>query len=389
MGPCYNRRASSECDLTMDTATKMTHSLAPALRVIGNKYRLQILQLLDSGASTVGGIADRLGLPQRTVGRHLGILEDYGLVRPDVSSGNGRFYALDRQKAAMLNASFISLMGRVGSSEPSNTTRSSAAATEENLPLAVPQTPEACKSCQNASFVREVLDELDQSIDKAQQYQARLRQMSSQVLTAQEEERKRIAREMHDDTAQALTSVLVRLRLLERSAENERLRGGLTELRELTGATLEGVRRMAIDLRPPMLDDLGLEAALGSFVQDFSRRWPTEAKLTVGRLGRIPPDVELVLYRIVQEALSNVARHANASHALVRLTRRGRALRMVIEDDGLGFDLDAVRRSRESGLGLFGMEERLALVGGSLQVESAIGRGTRVSAEVPLPQRRR
>src|SRR3990172_9108925 len=174
IGPCYNRRASRECDLTMDTATKMTHSLAPALRGIGNKYRLQILNLL-------------------------------------VSWGNGRFYALDRQKAAMLNASFISLMGRVGSSEPSNTTRRSAAATEENLPLAVPQTPEACKSCQNASFVREVLDELDQSIDKAQQYQARLRQMSSQVLTAQEEERKRIAREMHDDTAQALTSVLVRL----------------------------------------------------------------------------------------------------------------------------------------------------------------------------------
>ncbi|OFW62374.1 MAG: hypothetical protein A2Y74_07245 [Actinobacteria bacterium RBG_13_63_9] len=234
-----------------------------------------------------------------------------------------------------------------------------------------------------------MLDELDQSLANAQEYQARLRQMSSQVLTAQEEERKRLAREMHDDTAQALTSVLVRLRLLERSAGDERLRAALVELRDLTGVTLEGVRRLAIDLRPPMLDDLGLEAALRSFVQDFSRRWPTGATFTSGRLGHVPPDVELVLYRIVQEALSNVARHANASQALVRLTRRGRALRMVIDDDGRGFDVDAVRRSRESGLGLFGMEERLALVGGSLRVESAVGRGTRVIAEVPLPQRRR
>lgn len=375
--------------MTPDSATGMTDALVPALRVVGSRHRLEILYVLSGGVSSVNHIAEEIGLSRRTVNRHLAVLQEYGLVKSQPSSGNGRFYALDRDKAAMLNASFISVMARVGSAEPSASSPESAAASEESLPLAVPQTPEACMRCQNASFVRDVLDELDQSLVKAEQYQARLRQMSSQVLTAQEEERKRIAREMHDDTAQALTSVLVRLRLLERSAEDERLRAGLTELRDITGAALEGVRRLAIDLRPPMLDDLGLEAALRSYVQDFSRRWPTGATFTSGRVGRVPPDVELVLYRIVQEALSNVARHANASQALVRLTRRGRALRMVIEDDGCGFDVDAVRGSRESGLGLFGMEERLALVGGSLRVESAVGRGTRVIAEVPLPQRRR
>lgn len=375
--------------MTLDSATGTTDALVPALRVVGSRHRLEILYVLSGGVSSVNRIAEELGLSRRTVNRHLAVLQEYGLVKLQPSSGNGRIYALDRDKAAMLSASFISVMARVGSAEPSPSAAESTAASDGSLPLALPQTPEACTRCQNASFVREVLDELDQSLANAQQYQARLRQMSSQVLTAQEEERKRIAREMHDDTAQALTSVLVRLRLLERSAEDERLRSGLTELRDITGATLEGVKRLAIDLRPPMLDDLGLEAALRSYVQDFSRRWPTGATFTSGRLGHVPPAVELVLYRIVQEALSNVAKHASASQALVRLTRRGRALRMVIEDDGRGFDVDAVRRSRESGLGLFGMEERLALVGGSLRVESAAGRGTRVIAEVPLPQRRR
>jgi two-component system sensor histidine kinase UhpB len=289
----------------------------------------------------------------------------------------------------MVNASFVSVLGRAGSAEtpaPAETPSHP----DEALLVVLPEAPEACTRCQNASFVVQVLDRLDELLVKAQRYQVRLRQMSSQVLTAQEEERKRIARELHDDTAQALTSVLVRLRLLERSAAgDERLRAGITELRDLTGETLEGVRRMAIDLRPPMLDDLGLEAALQAFVQDFSHRWPVKAKFTSSRLGRLPPEVELVLYRIVQEALSNVAKHANASRVEARLTRRGRSLRLVIEDDGCGFDVEATMGSRGSGLGLFGMEERLALIGGSVQVESAVGRGTRISVEAPLPRSRR
>jgi signal transduction histidine kinase len=142
---------------------------------------------------------------------------------------------------------------------------------------------------------------------------------------------------------------------------------------------------MAIDLRPPMLDDLGLEAALQAHVQDFSQRWPVKVTFTSRRVGRVPPEVELVLYRIVQEALSNVAKHSGATEVKARLTRRGRTVRLLIEDDGGGFDAEAVKGSRESGLGLFGMEERLALIGGTLQVESSPGRGTRVSAEVALP----
>jgi signal transduction histidine kinase len=351
---------------------------------VGSKHRLQILYHLTSGGSSVGRIADDVGVSRRTVNRHLAVLEEYGLVKLQPNSGNGRVYTLDRDKAAMLNASFVSVMARVGSAEPT----APAASSEESVPLVALQTPEACTQCQNASFVRDVLDELDHSLEKAQQYQVRLRQMSSQVLTAQEEERKRIARELHDDTAQALTSVLVRLRLLERGAKDERIRTGVAELRELTGATLDGVRRMAIDLRPPMLDDLGLEAALQAHVQDFSQRWPVKVTFTSRRVGRVPPEVELVLYRIVQEALSNVAKHSGAAEVKARLTRRGRTLRLLIEDDGCGFDVEAVKGSRESGLGLFGMEERLALIGGTLRVGSDAGSGTRVSAEVTLPRSR-
>jgi signal transduction histidine kinase len=371
--------------LALDITTKISEDLAPALRVVGSRHRLEILYVLSGGASTMSQIADEIGLSRRTVNRHMAVLQDYGLVKLQPSSGNGRLYSLDRDQAAMLNASFMSVMARAGSVDAAAPVES-AATPEESASLVALQTPEACTRCQNASFVREVLDELDQSLVKAREYQVRLRQMSSQVLTAQEEERKRIARELHDDTAQALTSVLVRLRLLERSLEDERLRGGLTELRDLTGATLEGVRRLAIDLRPPMLDDLGLEAALQSLVQDFSQRWLIRATFTSSRFGRLPAEVELVLFRIVQEALSNVARHANASQVLVRLTRRGRTLRLLVEDDGCGFDVEATKHSRESGLGLFGMEERLALVGGALRVESTVGGGTRVSAEVPLPR---
>ena len=341
---------------------------------------------MDGGVSHAGAIAQELGLSQRTVGRHLAVLHTYGLVKLQPSSGNGRVYALDRQRAALLNAAFLSLMGRMGSEDASAS--ADGASPEETLSLVASETPEACTKCQNASFVLEVLDELDRSLAKAQQYEARLRQMASLVVAAQDEERKRVARELHDETAQALASVLVRLRLLGRSARSKRLQADLADLRQLTAATLEGVRRLAIDLRPPMLDDLGLEETLRAHLQDVSRRSSIKAAFTSSRLGRLPRDVELAVFRVVQEALSNIGKHADAAQVAVRLSRTGRTLRLVIEDDGRGFDARSENGPRGGGLGLFGIEERLALVGGTLRVESSLGRGTRVLAEIPLPPTR-
>jgi two-component system, NarL family, sensor histidine kinase UhpB len=249
-----------------------------------------------------------------------------------------------------------------------------------------PPSPETCTRCENGPFVRQVLGELDRALADTRQYRDRVRLMSSQILTAQEEERKRIARELHDDTAQALTSVLVRLRVLERSADDAEMRAGLNELRDLTRTTLDGVRRMSVDLRPRALDDLGLKAALKTHIQDFSELSPIRATFAGDAVTPLPPDVELVLYRVAQEALANVAKHSRACRVQVRLTHDADTLRLLVEDDGRGFDARDANSSRESGLGLFGMEERLALIGGALRVDSTVGGGTRVLAEVPLPR---
>lgn len=250
---------------------------------------------------------------------------------------------------------------------------------------AVPDAPEACRTCSNAGFVSGVLEDLERVLTEAKHYRAQLQRMSSQVLSAHEGERKRIARELHDDTAQALTSILVRLRLLERSARDQDVLKNVRELRELTVDALESVRRMAMDLRPAALDDLGLVPALQTYAEKYSRNWPVSVNVSVNYLGRrLPADVELVLYRVVQEALANISKHASASSATVSLSRRRNEVTLSIEDDGVGFDATDGPRADGSGLGLFGMRERLALVGGELQVKSEKGQGTMITARVPL-----
>lgn len=198
-----------------------------------------------------------------------------------------------------------------------------------------------------------------------------------------------MARELHDDTAQALTALLVKLRVLERSLERREQRGELEELRALAAGTLEGVRRLAAHLRPSLLDDLGLPAAVKAYVDQFAHLWGIPVHLRVRGLdGRLPPEVELALYRVLQEALTNVARHAGASQAWVSLRRERGCLVLTVKDDGCGFDVAAVMADRERGLGLFGMQERMALVGGSLAIRSRLEAGTEVVARVPLPSER-
>jgi len=204
----------------------------------------------------------------------------------------------------------------------------------------------------------------------------------SRVVAGQEVERRRLARELHDETGQALTSILLGLRGVEDAGDPERTREAAAALRELVVATLQDVRRLAVQLRPKALDDFGLTAALERLVQSYSETTGIEVQLQA-RLGqeRLPPDVETTLYRIVQEALTNVVKHAEAHKVSILLARRDGSAMAVIEDDGRGFEPDA---SRGDGIGLLGMRERVALHDGRLTVESGLGGGTTIAIEVPL-----
>jgi two-component system sensor histidine kinase UhpB len=231
-------------------------------------------------------------------------------------------------------------------------------------------------------------DTLNSMLDVLQEHRKQLQKMSEQVLAAQEDERKRIARELHDETAQALTTLLIRLKILEKARTDTEVRGQIDELRELTADTLEAVRKLAVELRPATLDDLGLLAALEAYTESYRSRMPGRVTFKAqgfeDRDRRLPPQIELVLYRVVQEALTNVAKHANAHTIRVELSRNIDEVVASVSDDGDGFDVADMMRSRERGLGLFGMQERLALVRGQLAIDSASGNGTRVSARVPL-----
>ncbi len=220
-------------------------------------------------------------------------------------------------------------------------------------------------------------------LDRQEENAVRLHLLSQQLLQAQEEERRRLARELHDEAAQALTSLLVRLRLLERAHNPEEAQSRVHELRELTAQALEEVRRVALDLRPTILDDLGLGPALEWRVDEFNRSGDVQATAEIAAPERrLPREIELALYRVGQEALSNAARHAGARQVTVRLAAQPDKLVLQIVDDGRGFSLHS--QERPPGLGLVGMRERMAMIGGQLDIQTAPGRGVAVIATVPL-----
>lgn len=221
----------------------------------------------------------------------------------------------------------------------------------------------------------------------AQADQARIEreQMRSQllekVIAAQEDERRRIARELHDETGQALTSLLVRLQTMNQQCPLPEMKTQMDDLRRVLAETLSNVRALAVELRPSVLDDLGLAAALERYVRDYQARHNLEVGLVVfGLEERLLPALETALYRIVQESLTNIARHAQATSVSVLVERRNERVRAIVEDNGVGFELSAAHSDR---LGLYGMRERAKLLNGTLMIESTPGRGTSIYVDVP------
>jgi signal transduction histidine kinase len=202
------------------------------------------------------------------------------------------------------------------------------------------------------------------------------------VVEAQELERARLARELHDETGQALTSILLGLKSLEERVDTEQGRRAATELRELVVSTLQDVRRLAVELRPSALDDFGLVPALERLRDTVREQSGIDVDIQSRlKVDRLPEELETALYRIVQEALTNVIKHAGATRVTIMLVQKGNAVSLIVQDDGAGFDPQDVR---EGGLGLTGMRERVSLLGGRLSVESTEGAGTMLSAEVPV-----
>ncbi|MBC7238108.1 MAG: GAF domain-containing sensor histidine kinase, partial [Chloroflexi bacterium] len=224
--------------------------------------------------------------------------------------------------------------------------------------------------------------------DELRQQEGLHRQLLDRLITVQEEERRRIARELHDQTGQSLTSLIMVLKLLEEADSSVPIRPYIEEARDMAVQILRGVRDLALQLRPSALDDLGLLAAFRHYFRRYETRFrlPVDFQVLGVSQERLPPDVETALYRIMQEALTNVARHAQATNVSVLLEMRKGRVKLIIEDDGQGFDVARVMGSRahERNLGLYGMRERATLVGGMFTIESTPGVGTTVFVEIPL-----
>jgi two-component system sensor histidine kinase UhpB len=222
-----------------------------------------------------------------------------------------------------------------------------------------------------------------EGIDEANRVRA------SQIIKAQEQERKRIARELHDETSQVLTSLLISLAVLEESTTTQEGRERITETRRLAHQTLRAVRNLSIDLRPSALDDLGLLPALRWYVKEYQQKTSIEVDFSATGFKdreRLSPEMETALYRIVQESLTNIAKHAQAHKVTITLHEEEDAVNATIVDDGRGFRVEEVRNTadQDRGLGLVGMQERALLLDGTVDIDSQPGQGTRVEVHIPL-----
>jgi signal transduction histidine kinase len=201
------------------------------------------------------------------------------------------------------------------------------------------------------------------------------------VVAAQEEERRRLALELHDETGQALTSILLGLKAIGNAKSKEAAERAEADVRALVVQALQDVRALAVELRPSALDDFGLGPAVERLAETFGERSGIRTTVETRLEDRLRPEIETTLYRVVQEALSNVVKHAGAERVSIVVAQRGGSVAATVDDDGRGFDELNVRADA---LGLTGMRERLALVGGSLEIESTPGGGTTVAAQVPV-----
>jgi two-component system sensor histidine kinase NreB len=222
--------------------------------------------------------------------------------------------------------------------------------------------------------------------DALRERELRIAELSAHLLRAQEEERKRISRELHDATGQQLMVIRLYLGMLDgNSADTSELRKKITETVTVVDQTIEGIRRIIAKLSPLVLEELGLIAAIRKEAKDFTKRTGVRTRVAVSdTVGRLSNQTETAVYRVIQEALHNVAKHANAKNVTLQMNRDGDRISLVIQDDGVGITHGPVAGRN---FGLAGMRERVAMLGGTAKVASAKNKGTRIEVKVPVTQR--
>jgi signal transduction histidine kinase len=219
--------------------------------------------------------------------------------------------------------------------------------------------------------------------DALRERETRIAELSAHLLRVQEEERKRISRELHDETGQALMVIRLYLGMLEGSIKGRTARSKIRETLAVVDRTIEGIRRIIARLSPLVLQELGLIAAIRKEAKDLARNTGVKARVVIpDDVGRMAPEIEAAIYRVVQEALHNVAKHAQAKSVTIQVTRDAGVVRVTVEDDGVGFS-GRSSSSRGHSFGLAGIKERIGSLGGTVRVHSAKGKGTRLEVTVP------
>jgi signal transduction histidine kinase len=219
--------------------------------------------------------------------------------------------------------------------------------------------------------------------DALREREQRIAELSGHLLRVQEEERKRISRELHDETGQALMVIRLYLGMMETGSTAKNVRGKIRETVEVVDRTIEGIRRIIGKLSPLVLQELGLVAAIRKEAKDFARNTGVKARVMIAEdVGRLASGTEQAIYRVVQEALHNVAKHAQAKNVTVQVERADELVQVVVEDDGVGIQARS-SNSRDHSFGLVGIKERIAMLGGTSRVISTKGKGTRIEISVP------
>ncbi|HVJ04816.1 MAG TPA: GAF domain-containing sensor histidine kinase [Candidatus Saccharimonadales bacterium] len=239
---------------------------------------------------------------------------------------------------------------------------------------------------------RAVADRSALAIDRARMTDAlreremRIVELSGHLLKAQEEERKRISRELHDETGQALMVIRLYLGMLDGTVKSREGKAKIGELLAVVDRTIEGIRRIIGRLSPLVLQELGLISAIRKEAKDLAKTAGVQSRVAIGDdVGRLDPVIETAIYRVVQESLHNVAKHAQAQNVNIQMERNGETLRLVIEDDGVGIRTVSNANTMRPSFGMAGMHERISTLGGQMRVSSRKGEGTKITVSVPVP----